>query len=162
MLANLLFWLGLLSFMCSIMVGLALLDQDSSESPPFLRNIMFAIGIAVFIYIFIFNLGEPEPAMVEGFGSNTRVLPVAAIVLGAVAGLLLAFAADGNKRTAVVAGGLAGITMFLMRKNLPYESSRLIGWNDVLTLISILATMLVGGLTYYLLRHWGENEEKWD
>jgi len=148
--------------MCSLMVGLALLDQDSSESPPFLRNIMLAIGIAVFINVFIFYLGEPEPSMLGGFGSNTRVFPFVSIGLGAVAGLMLAFAAEGNKRTAGVAGGLAGITMFLLSKNLPYGSSGFIGWNNIRTVISILTTMLVGGLTYYLLRNWGKREKKWD
>lgn len=160
MLGDLLFWLGLLSFMCSMMVGLALLEQDSARGSPFLRNIMFAIGIAAVIFIFIMQLGEPKASQVGIISSGSKVFPIASIVLGAVAGLILAFAAKGNKRTAVVAGSLAGITMFLLSKNLP--SSGFIGSSEIRTAISTMTTMLVGGLTYYFLRHWGKSEKKWD
>jgi hypothetical protein len=162
MLGNLLLWLGLLSFMCSMMVGLALLEQDSARGSPFLRNVMFAIGIAVVIYIFIMQLGEPETSQAGSVSSINTIFPVVSIVLGSVAGLILAFAAEGNKLAAVVAGGLAGITMFLLSKNYSSGNPGLIGSNDIRTAISILATMLVGGLTYYLLRHWGKSEQKWD
>ena len=160
MLGNLLFWLGLLSFMCSMMVGLALLEQDSSRGSPFLRNVLFAIGIAVVIYIFIMQLGEPEPFQVGSISSRNTVFPVVSIILGAIAGLILAFAAEGDKLAAVVAGGLAGIAMFLLSKNLP--SSGFIGSGEIRTAINVLTTMLVGGLTYYLLRHLGKSGQKWD
>ena len=160
MLGNLLFWLGLLSFICSIMVGLALLEDESSGSSPFLRNLMFAIGIAVVIYIFIMQLGEPEPFMLGSVSSGSMVFPFVSIILGAVAGLVLAFAADENRSAAGIAGGLAGITMFLLSKNLP--SDGFIGSSDIRTVACVLATMLVGGLAYYLLRRWGKSEPKWD
>ena len=160
MLSNLLFWLGLLSFMCSMMVGLALLEQDSTKESPFLRNVMFAIGIAVVTFIFIMQLGNPEPFQVGSVSSSSKVFPVVSIVSGAVVGFLLAFAAEGNKPAAVIAGSLAGITMFLFSKNLP--SSGFIGSSDIRTATSILTTMLVAGLTYYLLRQWGKSEKKWD
>jgi len=160
MLGDLLFWLGLLSFMCSMMVGLALLEQDSARGSPFLRNVMFAIGIAIVIFILIMQLGESKPNQIGSFSSGNKFFPAVSVFLGAIAGLILAFAAEGNKRTASVAGGLAGITMFLLSKNLP--SSGFIGSSDIRTAISILTTMLVGGLTYYLLRHWGKSEGKWD
>jgi len=160
MLGDLLFWLGLLSFMCSMMVGLALLEQDSARGSPFLRNVMFAFGIAVVIFILIMQLGVPGPNQIGSFNSGYKFFPVVSVFMGAIAGLILAFAAEGNKRTASVAGGLAGITMFLLSKNLP--SSGFIGSSDIRTAISILTTMLVGGLTYYLLRHWGKSEGKWD
>ena len=160
MLGDLLFWLGLLSFMCSMMVGLALLEQDSSGGSSFLRNAMFAIGIAVVIFIFIMQLGEPEPFQVGSISSGNTIFPIVSIVLGAIAGLILAFAVEGYKLAAVAAGGLAGITMFLFSKNLP--TGGFIGSSDIRTAISILTTMLVGGLTYYFLRHWGKSEGKWD
>ena len=160
MLGNLLFWLGLASFMTSMMVGLALLERDSERGSPFLRNVMFAIGIAVVIFIFIMQLGEPTPSQVGSISSSNRFFLVISVFLGAVGGLILAFAAKGNKLAAVVAGGLAGITMFVFSRNLP--SSGFIGSSDIRTAISILTTMLVGGLTYYLLRQWGKSEEKWD
>ena len=160
MLGNLLFWLGLLSFMFSMMVGLALLEQDSSRGSPFLRNVMFAVCIAIVIFIFIMQLGAPEPFQVGSIISSNKIFPFISIVLGAAAGFILAFVANGNKRATVIAGGLAGITMFLLSKNLP--SSGFIGSSEIRTAISTMTTMLVGGLTYYFLRHWGKSEKKWD
>ena len=160
MLGDLLFWLGLLSFMCSMMVGLALLEQDSARGSPFLRNVMFAIGITAVIFIFIMQLGEPKTSQVGIISSSSIVFPIASIILGAVAGLILAFAAEGNKLAAFIAGSLAAITMFLLSENLP--TGGFIGSSDIRTATSILTTMLVGGLTYYLLHHWGKSEGKWD
>ena len=157
MLGNLLFWLGFLSFMFSIMIGLALLEQDSSGESSFLRNVMFAFGIALVIFIFIMQLGAPEPFQVGSIISSSKIFPVISIVLGAIAGLILAFVAKGNKQAAIIAGGLAGLSMFLLSKNLP--TSGFIGSSDTRTAISTLTTMLIGGLTYYLLRNWGENEK---
>lgn len=160
MLGNLLFWLGLVSFISSIMVGLALLEDDSSRQSPFLRNVMFAIGIAMVIFIFIMQLGEPDPFQVGSVSPVSKVFPVISLVLGAIAGLIVSFASKGNQLAAVVAGAVAGITMFLFSKNLP--TGGFIGSSDVRTMISILTTMFVGGLTYYLLRRWGKGKQKWD
>lgn len=162
MLSDFLFWLGLLSFICSIMVGLSLLEQESSEQPSFVRNVMFAVGITVVIFIFLLQLGEAEPFQIGNFAIGNIVFLVVSFFFGAVAGLILALTAKGNQRAAVVAGGLAGDTIFLMGKILPYGSFGYPMLHDIPTAINIVVTMLVGGLSYYLLRNWGKSEEKWD
>jgi len=150
MLEDTLLWLGLIGLIGGIMVGFSLLENDSN---PFLRNLMFSIGIAVVMFVYILNLGEKKPL-------SAVFLGVVAFI-GSAAFMLVANFAGGNIRAALVAGSLAGVTSFSISNILPHGS---FGYtiHDIPTLINFCVTATVGGLAYYLLRNWGKDDIKWD
>jgi len=151
MFGDLLFWLGLVGFIGGIGVGLSLLEE---EGDPFLRNVMFSISIACVMFIYLSQLGEKS--------SWNPVLFVVSFFIGGIAAMLVAFAGRGNVRAALVAGGLAGVTLQVMLKILPPGSLGYTGMHDIPMAIDVIATILVMIGVYYLLRNWGREEEKWD
>ena len=151
MLEDTLFWLGFVGLITGIMVGISLLE-DGGDS--FLRNVMFSIGIACAMFIYLLQLGEKTPW--------NPFLFLISFFIGGVAVTFIAFAAHGNLRAAFAAGGLAGVTLQIMIKILPHGSFGFTGLHDLADVINIITTILVGIGVYYLLRNWGKDEEKWD
>jgi hypothetical protein len=151
MLENIQFWLGLFGLISGIMVGISLLEEGGDA---FLRNIMFSIGAACVLFIYLGQLGERS--------SWSPLLFLIASVIGALAALLIAFASHGNLRAALIAGGLAGVTMQVMIKILPHGSFGFTGFEDIPAAIDFLAAMLAGAGAYYVLRKWGKGGERWD
>jgi hypothetical protein len=158
MVGEIFFWLGLLGLISGLGVGISLLEDESS----FIRNVMFAVGIAVVMFIFILELGGTAPFQIGNTTVGEEVFLVVSFLIGAAAVMLVTFVAKGNERAAFIAGGLAGMTMYLMSRYLPSGSFGYTGLDDIPTLISIAVTMLVGGLTYYLLRNLGKRGDQWD
>ena len=155
MFGNTLFWLGLLGLICGIMVGISLLEDASS----LVRNVMFAIGIVVVMFVFILQLGEVNSVTIGNSKLGFYALLAFSCFIGAASGTAIAFSVNANMGAAVIAGGLAGMTMYLMSKYLPSGSFGYTGMHDIPTLIDITGTMFVGGLMYYMLRNWGKDDE---
>jgi len=61
MFGDTLFWLGLLGLVSGIMVGISLLEDSDS----FVRNVMFAIGIVVVMFVFLLQLGETKLGFIQ-------------------------------------------------------------------------------------------------
>jgi hypothetical protein len=154
MFGNTLFWLGLLGLICGIMVGISLLEDTSS----FVRNVMFAIGIVVVMFVFILQLGEANSVTLANSKLGFNALLAFSFFIGAGSGMAIAFSANANMLAAVIAGGLAGMTTYLMSKYLPSGSFGYTGMDDIPTLIDIAGTIIVGGLVYYMLRNWGKDD----
>jgi len=150
MLEDSLLWLGLIGLISGVMVGHSLLEDNDN---PFLRNLMFSIGIAIVMFVYILNLGEKNPL-------SMVFLSIVALI-GSTACMLVANFAGGNIRAALVAGALAGVTSFSISNIFPHGS---FGYtvHDIPTLINFCATAAMGGLTYYLLRNWGKDDANWD
>jgi hypothetical protein len=151
MLEDTLFWLGFVGLITGIMVGISLLE-DGGDS--FLRNVMFSIGIACAMFIYLLQLGEKMPW--------NPFLFLISFFIGGVAVTFIAFTAHGNLRAAFAAGGLAGVILQVMIKILPPGSIGFTGFHDIPTAINIFATIIAAIGIYYLLRNWGKDEEKWD
>lgn len=152
MFGNTLFWLGLLGLICGIMVGISLLEDASS----LVRNVMFVIGIVVVLFVFIVQLGKANSITLANIVLGFNALLAFSFFIGAGSGMAIAFSVNANLRASVIAGGLAGMTMYLMSKYLPSGSFGYTGMDDIPTLIDIAGTMMVGGLVYYMLRNWGK------
>ena len=158
MINNALFWLGLLGLISGVMVGISLLENGSS----FVRNGMFSIGIAVTMFAFIHQLGRTKAPHLGGMLLDFWTLLCISFSLGAGAGMVIAFSLKGGQLAAFLGGGLAGMTTFILGRYLPPGSFGYTGMDDIPTVLTIGAAMLVGGGTYYLLYKWGKSEEKWD
>ncbi|HNS62668.1 MAG TPA: hypothetical protein PKK96_16850 [Anaerolineales bacterium] len=143
-------WLGLVGLMAGLMVGISLLED---EGDSFGRNIMFSIGIACAMFVYLLVTGEKTPW--------SPFLLVLSLFVGGVASTLIAFVAGGNLRAAFVAGGTAGIFLQFMIKIFPPGSLGFTGIHDFPTAINILFTILVALGVYYLLRNWGKDGENW-
>jgi hypothetical protein len=154
MFGNALFWLGLIGLVSGIMVGISLLEDSDS----FIRNVMFSIGIVVVMFVFIFQLGEADPVRIVGDKLGPNALLVFSFFIGMAAGTAIAFSVHANMRAAAVAGGLAGLTAYLMSNHLPSGSFGYTGLHDIPSLLDIAVTMIAGGLAYYLLRNWGRED----
>lgn len=143
-------WLGMVGLIAGIMVGISLLED---EGDSFMRNIMFSIGIACVMFVYLFVTGEKTPW--------SPFLFTLSLFVGGVAAIFVAFIAGGNLRAAFVAGGSAGIFLQLMIKALPSGSFGFTGIHDFPTAINILLTILVTLGVYYLLRNWGKDGDNW-
>ena len=154
MFGNALFWLGLLGLVSGIMVGISLLEDSDS----FVRNVMFSIGIVVVMFVFIFQLGEAKPVYIGNIKLGLEALLAFSFFIGAVSGSAIAFSVNANMQAAVVAGGLAGMTAYLMSNYLRYGSFGYTGIHDIPSLVDIAGTMIIGGLAYYMLRKWGRDD----
>ena len=153
MFGDTLFWLGLLGLICGIMVGITLLEDSDS----LVRNVMFAIGIVVVMFVFLLKLGEPNPPFIGNTELGFSTLVAFSFFIGAVSGIAIAYSVHANMLAAVIAGGLAGMTTYIMSKYLPYGSFGFTGIEDIPTLVDLAAAIIVGGLAYYLLRNWGKD-----
>ncbi len=151
MLEDAIFWLGLTGLIAGIGVGISLLED---ESDSFLRNVMFSIGIAVVMFIYLIQLGEKTVLSPFLFGFS--------FFIGGIAAIIIAFAAGGNLRASFFAGGLAGVYLQIMLKILPHGSFGFTGLHDFADVINITTTIMVSMGAYYLLRNWGKNDGKWD
>ena len=153
MFGNALFWLGLFGLVSGVMVGISLLEDSDS----FIRNVMFSIGVVVVMFVFIFQLGEADSVHIGGDNLGPNALLAFSFFIGVAAGTAIAFSVHANMRAAAVAGGLAGLTGYLMSNHLPSGSFGYTGLHDIPTLLDIAVTMLAAGLSYYLLRNWGRD-----
>jgi hypothetical protein len=147
MLEDTIFWLAFTGLIAGMGVGISLLED---ESDPFLRNVMFAGGIMLVMFIYLTALAEKTPfaPLLLGFS----------FFIGGIAVMTVAFAAGGNLRAAFLAGGLAGVTLQVMMKILPHGSFGFTGLHDFADVIDFAATALVGMGVYYFLRNWGRGE----
>jgi hypothetical protein len=151
MLGNLLFMLGFVGFLTGLAVGIAML-QDHQD--VFLRNVMFAGGVAVSIFIILGQLGAERPL--------TAFLLVFSAFGGGIAVLLIALAARGKLFAGFMAGAAAGAVQRIMLALLPEGSFGPMPMHDLALLVDIVLTMLTGGSVYYLLRNWGDEGHQWD
>ncbi len=150
-LESILFWLGMVGLISGIMVGLSLLEDGGDR---FVRSIMFAIGIACATFGYLSILGQES-----AWGPRLLLISLAA---GGAAGLLLAYTARGNWRAAFIAGAFAAEILQLLTKILPPGSLGISVPADLAGSLDFLITFAAGIGTYYLLRNWGKDREKWD
>lgn len=154
MFGNALFWLGLFGLVSGIMVGISLLEDSDS----FVRNVLFSIGIVVVMFVFILQLGQADPVYIGGNKLGFDALLAFSFFIGVASGTAIAFSVHANMQAAAVAGGLAGLTEYLMGKYLPSGSFGFTGIHDIPTMLDIALTLIVGGLAYYMLRNWGRGD----
>ena len=151
MLEESLFWLGTIGLVSGIMVGITLLEQGGDS---FVRNVMFSIGIACVMFIYLTQLGDKIPW--------SSLLLLISFLIGGLAATLVALASHANLAAAFVAGALAALTLQGMAHILPPGSFGFTGLHDIPVAIDFLTALGVGAGSYFLLRNWGKDRQPWD